>query len=234
MGWFDMVNGTRELASFTQGGGRPTHGQKFGTRVWDSATNSLIDAPNAGDPNQRGAWQTNELAETGNKAENQFNELVDPSSKYNKGLLDYFMKFARKMAPTENQLYGVNKASGVSGSSSAYLAQEQSKAAQGRATEMGSDAFSKQFLQNQGIAQGFLGMKMNADKAGLDYWLDKDKMSEEKKMRQNEMYASFLNSAAGLGGGLLGRAMMGGGGGSPAGGGGGGSNYGYGNEFGNP
>ena len=213
MGWQDQVEAIRAFASFTQGGGKPTHGQRFGNKVWDSASNSLIDPPNAGDPNQRGSWQTNELAATGNKAEHQFDELVDPNSKYNMGLLDYFMKAARKMAPTENQLYGVNKASGVSGSSSAFLAQEQSKAAQGRATEMGTDAFSKQFLQNQGIAQGFLGMKMNADKAGLDYWLEKDKLNEEKKMRQNEAGMSLLNSTIGLGGGLLGRALMSSGGG---------------------
>lgn len=142
-----------------------------------------------------------EMGMTGGMAFRRAQELWDPNSSYNQRMFGYYQKMAAGMAPTEDTLFGVNKSlGGLSEGSSATMALQQAKAAQGKATDWATGAWMKNVLENEGAAQGYLGMKLNADKAAVEFY-------GGESARKDESEAGFMNTILGLGGGLLARAL---------------------------
>lgn len=156
---------------------------------------------NPGDPGQQMQWAAGKAGDAGDAARGRFGELTDWDSDYNQGLLDFYMKYAKSISPSQDTLFALNRGvGGLSGGSSATMALEQSEASQLKATDAANQAFKGHVLQNEGIAQGYLGLEAGTQANLAGAWGDRWKTQKGFDMQQSQWGMEFLNSIIGIAG----------------------------------
>lgn len=207
-GWMDSLTilpAYAALAAWAKSnpGKVPSHGQAFAGKVFDAATNTLIDPPNANDPEQQTNWAGNRSVALQSELNTKANELIDPTSKYNQGLFGLYQRMAMRNAPSADQTYGLLRAGGITGADGGAMATLKAREGQLKAADSATNMWRGQIAQNYGVAAQMLGQQGQLISNDQRTWLDKWKMQEELKQRDKEGWMSFGNSLIGLGGGLL-------------------------------
>ncbi len=113
-------------------------------------------------------------------AQKRSDELSDPNSKY---YTDYFKKLRGTLSAQSslNSLLGLNRAMGLSMTSSATIANEQRNALEGRITDYARQATQDFAASNIGQANSLLGLGLQNTQSMKDYYFQKEQFEASKK-----------------------------------------------------
>ncbi len=186
-----------------------TNGMKgVGNKVWNTESNSWIDAANPNDPNQQMKWAAGKAEGLQKTAEERSAELWDPNSKYNRSLLDYSMKFAHEMTPTSDSMYGALANSGMS--NPGFFASKWMEGARAKAEDQGLTNWQGLLRNNQAQSQGYLSTAIQSNQFEQQTWQKQGQIEDEKNRRATEDWLGVFDQLAGVGGTLLTGGLLGG------------------------
>ncbi len=132
----------------------------------------------------------------------RLNQLQDPNY-----LRQDFLNTSRQLAPSQSDVLGRLRASGLGSGASSILADQQFRAQQGRATAAGANAFSQFRLQNQGAIQNTLGQIVGNNQFALG---QANNRFLGQQQRRDSFTNTFLSAGFGLAGQQLGQGGFGG------------------------
>jgi hypothetical protein len=147
-------------------------------------------------PDQFNPDPTNQLGQ-------RYDQLLDP----NYGRAD-MLQAARSLAPGQSDFFNRLRGSGLGTGVSSALAQEQFRAAQGRAVGQGVGAFAQFRAGQQGAANDILGMISRNNQFSQQMALQARTNNQD---RRDSFANSFLSGGFGLAGNMLGQGGFGGG-----------------------
>lgn len=132
-----------------------------------------------------GGWKSTNEYDPESRALKRFYELTDPSSGHFRTLRAMYGRALADSAPTTDTFLSLARSGGLSSTSSAVIAREQSEAVSSRNREQLLNQMNRSFIDAEQMAQGYLGM---------DY---------QMRAASQESRGSFWDQGTGLSGGLL-------------------------------
>lgn len=131
------------------------------------------------------------------KANKRYNELIDPNSQSNQGLLGKYMRIAGNAAPGKDTLMAPVRAAGGGYLGSAAIAAQQAKGIAGKASNDAFEGWTNAVIGNEANASRYLGLEYDrASKENEGYM----KWKESQDSNSQDAWSEISN----VGGSLLG------------------------------